>query len=125
MNGLSVVYIKRGNAEAKARKYRAAFEDYASSLLSRISGDIDMTLEFVAFYRYQLLSYLRAKPVFTLSLPEGDMITDLIVDSYKSFLEAVDSSPFNITGEGRKHLLESVKIVFPWQNDTLELTDSL
>ena len=100
MNGLSVVYIKRGNAEAKARKYREAFEDYASSLLSRISGDIDMTLEFVAFYRYQLLSYLRAKPVFTLSLPEGDMITDLIVDSYKSFLEAVDSSPFNITGEG-------------------------
>ena len=82
MNGLSVVYIKRGNAEAKARKYREAFEDYASSLLSRISGDIDMTLEFVAFYRYQLLSYLRAKPVFTLSLPEGDMITDLIVDSY-------------------------------------------
>ena len=124
MNGLSVVYIKRGNAEAKARKYREAFEDYTASLLPRLSG-IEMTLEFVAFYRYQLLSYLKAKPVFTLSLPEGDMISDLIADAYKSFLDAVDSSPFNITGEGRKNLLESVKIVFPWHNDTEGLPENI
>ena len=120
MDALSIAYIRKGNLEAKAKNYREAFEDYAASLLSRLSG-IDMTLEFVAFYRYQLLSYLKAKPVFTLSLPEGDMISDLIADAYRSFLEAVDSSPFNISGEGRKNLLESVKIVFPWQNDTEEL----
>ena len=73
MDALSIVYLKRGNMEAKARKYREAFEDYSASFLSRLTG-IDMTLEFVSFYRYQLLSYLKAKPVFTLSLPEGDMI---------------------------------------------------
>ena len=104
MDALSIVYLKRGNMEAKARKYREAFEDYSASFLSRLTG-IDMTLEFVSFYRYQLLSYLKAKPVFTLS-------------------EAVDNSPFNVTGEGRKHLLESVSIVFPWQNDTEELPEN-
>ena len=124
MDALSITYIKRGNLEAKARKYREAFEDYTASLLPRLSG-IEMTLEFVAFYRYQLLSYLKAKPVFTLSLPEGDMISDLIADAYKSFLDAVDSSPFNITGEGRKNLLESVKIVFPWHNDTEGLPENI
>ncbi len=123
MDALSIVYLKRGNMEAKARKYREAFEDYSASFLSRLTG-IDMTLEFVSFYRYQLLSYLKAKPVFTLSLPEGDMVTDLIADAYRSFLDAVDNSPFNVTGEGRKHLLESVSIVFPWQNDTEELPES-
>lgn len=124
MDALSITYIRRGNLEAKARKYREAFEDYTASLLPRLSG-IEMTLGFVAFYRYQLLSYLKAKPVFTLSLPEGDMISDLIADAYKSFLDAVDSSPFNITGEGRKNLLESVKIVFPWHNDTEGLPENI
>ena len=117
MDALSIVYLKRGNMEAKARKYREAFEDYSASFLSRLTG-IDMTLEFVSFYRYQLMSYLKAKPVFILSLPEGDMISDLILQSYEDFLSAVDASPFNITGEGRLNLLESVRIAFPWQSDT-------
>ena len=123
MDALSITYIRRGNLEAKARKYREAFEDYTASLLPRLSG-VEMTLEFVAFYRYQLLSYLKAKPVFTLSLPEGDMISDLIKDAYDSFLSAMEASPFNITGEGRANLLESVRIAFPWQNDPDEVLDA-
>ena len=124
MDALSITYIRRGNLEAKARKYREAFEDYTASLLPRLSG-VEMTLEFVAFYRYQLLRYLASKPVFTLSLPEGDMISDLIKDAYDSFMEAMEDSPFNITGEGRANLLESVKICFPWQNDPDSLSDAL
>lgn len=119
---LSLVLYREGNKKAMLRSYASAFEDYAEAFLSRL-GNVDLTAEFVMFYRYQLLSYLKSKPVFTLSLPEGDMISDLIKDAYDDFLDAVDRSPFNITGEGRANLLESVRIIFPWHNDTDSLSD--
>ena len=52
------------------------------------------------------------------------MISDLIKDSYDSFLFDMEASPFNITGEGRLNLLESVKIVFPWQDDPDSVPDA-
>lgn len=123
-NALSIIRYKEGSREARMNDRAAAFESYVSAFLSRLGG-VELTLEFVTFYRYQLLSYLKAKPVFILSLPEGDMISDLIKDSYESFLSALESSPFNITGEGKRNLLESVRIAFPWQNDTDEEEDIL
>ena len=113
---MSIVLYKQGGRKARMLCYEDAFEDYVDAFLPRIRG-VEPTLEFVSFYRYQLAQYLRAKPVFTLSLPEGDMISDLIKDAYDSFLSAMEASPFNITGEGRANLLESVRIAFPWQND--------
>ncbi|MBO8437245.1 MAG: hypothetical protein IAA97_09775 [Spirochaetes bacterium] len=121
---MSLVLYKDGNRKAKLLDYNEAFEDYVAAFLHRIKG-VDLTIEFVSFYRYQLWRYLRAKPVFTLSLPEGDMISDLIKDSYDSFLSDMEASPFNITGEGRANLLESVKIVFPWQDDPDSAFDAL
>ena len=121
---VSLVLYKEGNRKAKELSYADAFEDYVNAFLPRLSM-CEYTLEFVSFYRYQLSRYLLSKPVFTLSLPEGDMISDLIKDSYESFLSALESSPFNITGEGKRNLLESVRIAFPWQNDTEEEEDIL
>ena len=116
-NALSIIRYREGSAEARRNDRKAAFESYVDAFLSRLDG-IELTLEFVMFYRYQLRLYLNAKPVFTLSLPEGDMISDLIKDSYESFLSSLEASPFNVTGEGKRNLLESVKISFPWQSDT-------
>ena len=121
---VSLVLYKEGNRKAKELSYADAFEDYVNAFLPRLSM-CEYTLEFVSFYRYQLSRYLLSKPVFTLSLPEGDMISDLIKDAYDSFIEAVDASPFNITGEGRVNLLESVKIIFPYQNDPDSFSDAL
>ena len=120
---MSIVLYKEGNRKARLLSYGEAFEDYVNAFLPRLHLSC-YTLEFVSFYRYQLATYLRSKPVFTLSLPEGDMISDLIKDAYDTFVEAADSSPFNITGEGRINLLESVKIIFPYQNDSESLFDA-
>ena len=120
---MSIVLYKQGGRKARMLCYEDAFEDYVDAFLPRIRG-VEPTLEFVSFYRYQLAQYLRAKPVFTLSLPEGDMISDLIKDAYDSFVKALNDSPFNVTGEGRRNLLESVKICFPWQNDPDEVLDA-
>ena len=114
---LSIVYYRKGLAEVREKEPDKAFDDFCNAFLQRLTG-VDLTLEFVTFYRYQLQAYLKAKPVFTLSLPEGDMISELIADTYRTFLDDIDSSPFNVTGSGRKNLLFDIDIVFPWQKDT-------
>lgn len=121
---MSLVLYKEGNRKARMLSYADALDDYVEAFLPRLRN-VEFTAEFVSFYRYQLLRYLASKPVFTLSLPEGDMISDLIKDAYDSFMDAMEDSPFNITGEGRANLLESVKICFPWQNDPDSLSDAL
>ena len=103
---MSLVLYKDVNRKARLLSYEEAYEEYVEA-------------------RYQMARYLRSKPVFTLSLPEGDMISDLIREAYDSFLSALESSPFNVTGEGRENLLESVRICFPWQSDPDSLSDAL
>ena len=122
-DSMSIILYKEGTRKARLLSYQEAFDDYASAFLQRLHLSV-YSLEFVSFYRYQLARYLKAKPVFTLSLPEGDMISDLIKDAYDCFVEAAEESPFNITDEGRLNLLESVRICFPWQNDPDSLSDA-
>ena len=117
METLGNAYYHTGLREAREGHYEKAFDAYSLAFLIR-RGETCPTLEFISFYRYQLLSYLKGKCSFILSLPEGDMITDLIEDEYRSFVESMSSSPFCITGDGRRNLLESVKIVFPCLFDT-------
>ncbi len=112
----------KGVSEAQQSNYEDAFECYAEAFLSR-KGE-ECTLQFVLFYRYQLIKYLRAKGSFFISLPEGDMITDLIYDAYSDYLAAIEASPFCITDEGKTNLLESI-VIFPCQIDTDEDEDVL
>ena len=124
METLGNVYYRTGLKEARAGNYEKAFDAYSLAFLIR-KGETSPALEFISFYRYQLLAYLKGKCSFILSLPEGDMITDLICDEYRSFADSIASSPFCITGDGRQNLLESVKIVFPCLIDTGEEEDAL
>lgn len=109
---LSLIYYKKGLAEAE-EDAEQSFEDFCYAFLQRITSEIQQTNEFVSFYRYQLRTYLRGKAFNRLSLAEGDMVSDLIVDYYSEFLDLMEDSPFNITQEGRKNLLEHVDIIFP------------
>ena len=120
---MSIVLYKEAGKAARRESYEDDSEDYAEAFISRL--DLwEITFELVRLYRYQLDVYLRSKPVFTLSLPEGDMISDLIRDAYDFFVKALNDSPFNVTGEGRRNLLESVKICFPWQSDPDSLDEA-
>lgn len=103
-------YLKAGNV-------LKAFDIYCDALINRIcSGSPD--LDFSLFYRSQLIKYLRAKKSLILSLPEGDMISDLIYSVYEDFVDSLRDNPFIRTERGRMRLLMSVKIVFPIQNDS-------
>lgn len=109
---LSLIYYRKGLAEA-GEDEEQSFDDLCYAFLERLSAEIAQTGEFLSFFRYQLRTYLKGKGSNIVSLAEGDMVSDLIADSYISFLDDMESSPFNINPEGRRHLLESLDIIFP------------
>lgn len=109
---LSLIYYRKGLAEREEDEAES-FEDLSYAFLQRITEEIQLTGEFISFYRYQLRTYLNGKRDKEISLAEGDMVSDLIVSSYKDFLDAMEESPFNINPEGRRNLLRSLDIIFP------------
>ena len=94
------------------------FEGYASVFLPRLGSKCPKCEEFRAFFRYQLASYLALKPGYSLALPEGDMVSDLILETYEEFEEDVEESQIPVSQEGRVNMLLNIKIHFPCQNDT-------
>ena len=101
--------LRKGNLEK-------AFDEYVSAFLSRISDEI--TNELLAFFRYQFSVYLAGKGNMTVSLPEGDMITDLIMDTYHEYCKGFDTSEIAVSDQGRCNIISSCDIVFPGKNDT-------
>ena len=93
------------------------FDSYASIFLPRLGNKCPRCEEFKAFFRYQLATYLSLKKNYTLALPEGDMVSDLILDTYEEFEEDVESSMIPISNEGRVNMLLDIRIQFPCQND--------
>lgn len=70
-------------------------------------------IEFASFFRYQFATYLKGKKQVRLSLPEGDMIADLIKTVYEDMRISMSESPFNLNPENEWTVLKQVKIDFP------------
>ena len=107
--------------ECGGRILKDIFDSYASLFLPRLGNKCPKGDEFRAFFRYQLATYLSMKKSYTLALPEGDMVSDLILDTYEEFEEDVSSSDIPISNEGRVNMLLEIKIHFPCQNDSFDV----
>ncbi len=112
-NGRRDVYVSALKA-VKANRLKEAFELYCS-IFTPLGHK---TKEFLAFYRYQLATYLVEKRNYQLGLGEGDMVSDLIESVYDETVKDIEDSEIPISRDGRINILESVEIVFPCQNET-------
>lgn len=121
---MGINFYKRAIDRAMSNMIGEAFDDYIKAFLPRLSTSRKAEKEFIAFYRYQLSEYLCSKNNYLLSLAEGDMISDLILDTYDEFMEEIASSPFRLTRSGIINLLSEVEIIFPSHNET-EYDDEL
>ena len=104
---------KKALQEIKERDFENAFNTYVNAFLSRLNSRRIKEREFIAFYRYQLAEYLCNKMNFYIALPEGDMISDLILSEYDEFIDEVSNSIFPFSRENMYRLLEEMKIIFP------------
>lgn len=114
----SIIYINEGKKALGQNDRKTAFRLLCDGFYLRVHKEFDIDLEFYQFFMYQFARYLVGKKRFTVSLPEGDMIADLILETYQSFQESIEDSPFNLESEGIWNLLKGIRIDFPCQNDT-------
>ena len=104
---------KKALQEIREKNFENAFNTYVSAFLSRLNSRRIKEREFIAFYRYQFAEYLCNKMNFYIALPEGDMISDLILSEYNDFIDDISSSAFPFSRENMFRLLEEIKIIFP------------
>ena len=110
---LSIESYKKAVSEARLKHFSQAFGLYVETFLPRLNSEFCCEKEFKCFYRLQLATYLCKKNNYYVALPEGDMISDLILSSYIDFVDMISVSKFNITAEGRINLLSELKVDFP------------
>lgn len=120
----SLIYYKRANDMSREGRFEEAIDCYCDAFLNRLDSLCD-SLEFLLFYKLQIVRYFSVKKRCFLSLPEGDMVSDLIKSSYDEIVDDLDASPFSVTPKGRERILENAKIVFPVQNDSIEEAEPL
>ncbi len=104
---------KKAIEEAKLKHFSKAFALYVETFLPRLCTKHSCESEFKNFYQRQFALYFNGKKNHIVALSEGDMISDLILDAYDSFLEEIMLSPFKITKSGRTNLLSAVEVFFP------------
>ena len=102
----------------KNHRLEDAFDIYVHAFLNRLNTQRIHEREFIAFFRYQLAEYLCNKTNFYIALPEGDMISDLILSKYDDFVLSIEESTFPYTKESRLRLLERLNIIFPCHFNT-------
>ncbi len=110
------IFTEAGESARKGAK-REAKKLYTCAFYLRCTDEETNTPSFSSFFAYQFCKYLSLKKRIILSLPEGDMISDLIKSTYLDLIEEIENSMFQITEEGRYSILKNARIAFPGQND--------
>ena len=93
-----------GLEELTSGKIEKAFNLLSSAFLFRLS-DLSPTLEFVLYFRYQFARYLSLKNNHYISFPEGDMVSDMIRDSYNEVCMELESGDLEYTEDERVFIL--------------------
>lgn len=70
--------------------------------------------DFLEFFKIQFIIYLLGKKKIKVALSEGDMIFDLIEDTFKHIKAEIENSPFKILDENKRSFYKTVEIDFPW-----------
>ncbi|MCY1152151.1 MAG: hypothetical protein PQJ49_07170 [Sphaerochaetaceae bacterium] len=87
---------------------------YCDTFLLRNTELESLNDDFLEFFKIQFIIYLLGKKKIKVALSEGDMVYDLIEDSFRQLKEEIESSPFAILDKNRRSFYKSVEIDFPW-----------
>lgn len=112
---IGLQYYERAKDAIYLNDRKRAVELFSNAFYLRSTSDDELDIEYHDFFVYQFSTYLVGKKRIKVSLPEGDMISDLIRVAYDEFQEQILDSPFNIGEENLWNLLTNVKIDFPFQ----------
>lgn len=105
---LGNVFSKRGDIEKSIRCWNDAF------LVRGQDFEVDCDCEWKRFHDIQFAIYLLGKKRLCVSLSEGDMIHDMIRNTWEALQEDIASSEFPFIPDDRCAWYKTVEIDFPW-----------
>ncbi len=110
-------FAKAGNIEHTLRCFNDAF------FVRGHEPDCCCDNEWKRFHDIQFSIYLLGKKRLCISLPEGDMIHDIIHMKWLEIQQDLQHSPFGFATENTSEWYKTVKIDFPWELCDEEIMD--
>lgn len=111
---LAQSFYKLANSFLDKKDLVKGLDCYCDTFLLRNIELESLNDEFLEFFKIQFIIYLLGKKKIKIALSEGDMIFDLIEDSFNEIKEEIEDSPFAILDENRRSFYKTVEIDFPW-----------
>ena len=111
---LSKTFYKLANTFLDKKDLVKGLECFCDTFLLRNMELESINDEFLEFFKIQFIIYLLGKKRIKIALSEGDMIFDLIEDTFKELKKDIEDSPFMIQKENMRSFYKNVEIDFPW-----------
>ncbi|MGD1816768.1 MAG: hypothetical protein ACPKNR_07040 [Pleomorphochaeta sp.] len=111
---LSKTFYKLANTFLDKKDLVKGLDCFCDTFLLRNMELESINDEFLEFFKIQFIIYLLGKKRIKVALSEGDMIFDLIEDTFKELKKDIEDSPFIIQKENMRSFYKNVEIDFPW-----------
>lgn len=111
---LSKTFYKLANTFLDKKDLVKGLDCFCDTFLLRNMELESINDEFLEFFKIQFIIYLLGKKRIKIALSEGDMIFDLIEDTFKELKKDIEDSPFMIHKENMRSFYKNVEIDFPW-----------
>ena len=111
---LSKTFYKLANTFLDKKDLVKGLDCFCDTFLLRNMELESINDEFLEFFKIQFIIYLLGKKRIKVALSEGDMIFDLIEDTFKELKKDIEDSPFMIQKENMRSFYKNVEIDFPW-----------
>ncbi len=111
---LSKTFYKLANTFLDKKDLVKGLDCFCDTFLLRNMELESINDEFLEFFKIQFIIYLLGKKRIKIALSEGDMIFDLIEDTFKELNKDIEDSPFMIQKENMRSFYKNVEIDFPW-----------
>lgn len=111
---LAKIFYKLANSFLDNKDLVKSLDCFCDTFLLR-NKDVDtLSDDFLDFFKIQFIIYLLGKKKIQVALSEGDMIFDLIEDTFKDIMQEIEESPFIVKNENKHSFYKTVEIDFPW-----------
>jgi hypothetical protein len=99
---LSKTFYKLANTFLDKKDLVKGLDCFCDTFLLRNMELESINDEFLEFFKIQFIIYLLGKKRIKIALSEGDMIFDLIEDTFKELKKDIEDSPFMIQKENMR-----------------------
>ncbi|MGD1821173.1 MAG: hypothetical protein ACPKM0_00220 [Pleomorphochaeta sp.] len=111
---LAKTFYKLANSFLDNKDLVKGLDCFCDTFILRNKDIESLEDDFLEFFKIQFIMYLLGKKKIKVALSEGDMIFDLIEDTFIELSKEMEESPFYIKDENKRSFYKTIEIDFPW-----------